>query len=334
MMERFIREIYPVGHGGFAFERIGNYSVVFDCGSKSIARISKSVADLKAKIDGRINRLYISHFDKDHVDGIRDLVETIGVDKAVIPYIPETFRVVYNAVTDGAYSSILDILSDPEFGIDLEELERENVQKKSTLARDNHKRDIWEWISKPMLCDNDWQQLSNQFERNGLDARRLSDPYYVALVRGTIKDCFNSAFKGSINAKGLILLSQNIGGTVRLNEMTQNGITWQIDGTAALYLGDADVKAKYKADVVKGFLNRYLKSHLAIVQIPHHGSPDNSSSNFIVDFPARFCFYNDISSLRLQRNSALFNALTNAGSLLEVRDVDSDTITHIVEIQC
>ena len=47
---RHERFIFPVGQGGFAGERIGNYVVAFDCGS--ISSTSKGKTTLKLKILG------------------------------------------------------------------------------------------------------------------------------------------------------------------------------------------------------------------------------------------------------------------------------------------
>jgi glyoxylase-like metal-dependent hydrolase (beta-lactamase superfamily II) len=169
-MITFERVIFPVGQGGFAYENIGGYSIVFDCGSKSPkseSKVPKYINDLRAKQNDKIDRLYISHFDKDHVDGITELIDIVGVKRAVIPYVPVAFRVAYNAITDGAYSSIREIITGREIGLD--ELSDER----------NDNTDVWEWISKPMLTMEDWEVLGHIFDREGIDSNMLHDPMYI-----------------------------------------------------------------------------------------------------------------------------------------------------------
>ena len=271
---------------------------------------------------GKIDRLYLSHFDRDHVNSIQELIDTIGVKEAVIPYVPMEYRVVYDVATGGAYSSIRDILSRQESGIHLIEPQDNDIMTQS----------VWEWIAKSMITKSDWTQLTNHLVTNGIQTERLHDPNYVASVKDIIKQCCDSAYKSLINAKGLILLSQKTGGTILRNIVTYRGKTIKIDGTAALYLGDADAKTKKRVCMIKEFLKAHLRHPLVFVQIPHHGSQNNSSPSFDNDFPACFYYYHDLSSARLRKNAVLFNNLSNASVLLDVTDVDSEKIEHVVEI--
>lgn len=323
-MVTFKREIYPVGQGGFAFESIGSYSVVFDCGSAtSPKRVSQYIVSLKQKVNGKIDRLYLSHFDKDHVNSIKELIDVIGVKEAVIPLVPQEYKVIYDIATDGAYSSIMGVLSGQETNVQLIEPQDNDVMVK----------DVWEWIAKPMITNDDWDQLSSQFESKGIVIGQLIDPNYVASVKDIIKRCFDSAFRKRINSKGLILLSQNIGGLIINNKMEYNGSTRNICGTAALYLGDADTKTQKRIDTIKKFLSQNLNRPLVFIQIPHHGSQNNSSPTFNQDFPASYYYFNDISCERLKKNTVLFNTLSTAGVLLEVMDVDCEMIEHTVVLQ-
>ncbi len=110
-MTHFIRCLFPVGHGGFAAEVINdNYLTVFDCGSDVCpVRVSHYIDAIKARALGPVNRLFISHFDKDHVNCIRELIDKIGVREAVVPSVPKEMRFVYNTYTNGAYFSILNL---------------------------------------------------------------------------------------------------------------------------------------------------------------------------------------------------------------------------------
>lgn len=320
-MTTFIREIYPVGHGGFAFESIGNYSIVFDCGSSSSpARVSQYINHLCQQKISPINRLYISHFDRDHVNGIRELINKVGVQEVVVPAIPVKYRVVYDVATRGAYSAILEMSSHRE--IMLVELESDDIIQK----------DIWEWVAKPMLCAQDWKKLYSNFEVCGLEIGRLNDPIYVDSVKLIINTCFKTAFgeKGP-NSKGLLLLSQRTGGKVCSNELSNKVLSFSVQETAALYTGDANLIAPTIVNEVKSFLHQNLLDTLLLVQIPHHGSRYSSGRDFGMNFPATYYYYHGKSSDRLQKNVTFYQSLLSLDNLLELRDSDSDMIRHQVD---
>lgn len=319
-MTTFVREIYPVGHGGFAFERIGGYSIVFDCGaSSSPARVSQYINHLSLLKTGPIDRLYISHFDRDHVNGISELINKVGVREVVVPAIPVQYRVVYDVVTSGAYSIIRNLL--PQGEIRLVELEGENTIRK----------DIWEWIAKPMMTSVDWNNLDKEFCAKNLKINQLSDPVYVNVVKKIVNRCFKEVFgPQGPNSKGLVLLSQKMGGDTVCNTLSTNNNSHHLKATAAFYTGDANLKKKNNVSIVENFVCKHLRWPLALMQIPHHGSQSNASCCLNKYFPASFYYYQDQSSVRIQKNSVLYQSLMANNTLLNVRDVDSDLIHHCV----
>ena len=322
-MSTFKRLLFPVGHGGFAFENIDDYSIVFDCGSNSCpTRVTEYIRELGTMRKGKIDMLYISHFDKDHVDGITQLINTVGVKRAVIPYVPAAFRVAYNAITGGIYSSIRGIITQGE--IELDELSEEK----------NTNTDVWEWISKPMLTIADWEGLDRVFVGEGINSNLLQDPEYVNQNKNRIHACFKTAF-GYLgpNANGLILLSQKTGGRLISNDLFVQWKKFPIHETAALYTGDANLSRRENVSEIKRFLQANYREMLALMQIPHHGSSYNVGTHFDTDFPAMYYYYHDKSSERLRRNQPLYNNLANSHKLLDVRDIDSDLIKQIVRIQ-
>lgn len=326
-MMQFIREIYPVGQGGFAFEMINDYSIVYDCGSISHHDNVRKYIDRVKSFTDTVDRLYISHFDKDHVNGIRALIERVRVKKVIIPYIPREYRVAYNIVTGGAYQSMLDLFSNKS-------VELFDLEVKNTVSNN----DIWEWIAIPMLDKTDWRRLRDCFLIEGIVIGRLLEPTYVESVKYKIRDCFKRAFRhdGGPNSKGLILLSQKVNRRRISSVLTHNRNSLPShDETAALYLGDADVKQWDNVKIVKDILNKHLRGSLLLTQIPHHGSNGNSGPTFDQDVPSRYYYYHDCSPLRLQRNSELYATLTSGFKerLLEVGIDDANIIKHIVKFR-
>ena len=98
-----IRTIHPVGHGGFFTEELceGNecYNVVYDCGTRNSTML------LEREINKAFNRmqsvdlLFISHFDRDHVSGLKELVRRNLLNsstKVVMPFHYPSYFVILN----------------------------------------------------------------------------------------------------------------------------------------------------------------------------------------------------------------------------------------------
>ena len=63
---------------------------VYDCGSKRTAKLPGFVSNLYKQVGPRnnIDLLCISHFDSDHVIGIKELLAKFKVDRLALPYVP------------------------------------------------------------------------------------------------------------------------------------------------------------------------------------------------------------------------------------------------------
>ncbi|HDA9568070.1 TPA: MBL fold metallo-hydrolase, partial [Listeria innocua] len=90
-MNRFIN--YPVGQGFFYAGKIRDYNIVYDCGTKNnVAFINRFIEIYKKEFNcsGKIDMLIISHFHKDHISGLKELIggkkPNFKVGKLVIPY--------------------------------------------------------------------------------------------------------------------------------------------------------------------------------------------------------------------------------------------------------
>jgi hypothetical protein len=86
----------PVGHGGFHTGTLGSdlYQLrwVYDCGSwKNNKKLAECIQALGRRVptDARIHLLFVSHFDADHVSGLKTLLEAFRnrVDVVVVPYL-------------------------------------------------------------------------------------------------------------------------------------------------------------------------------------------------------------------------------------------------------
>ena len=331
------RIICPVGQGGFSIESIdNNYVVAYDCGSiSSPEMVELSIYHLKDWINC-IDVLFISHFDKDHVNGIRDLLSKIKVRQAVTSFIPGELKIAYNVYTDGAYSAVMTLLRQNEVGI------REIGEWEDEPGRFTPPRAIWEWIAKSMMTNMDFRIIQSYLKAMDIYVDRLREPSYADEKKEIINNAFKSVFgsKGP-NSKGLIMLSQPCEGTntKRTDVICRRWPCLDVKRlkheaeSSCLYVGDADLRNIANRKDVIAFLQRErTEDMLLFMQIPHHGSQNNIGKNFERDFPALYYFVNDKSINRIRKKSGLFASLTSQKKLLVSTSVCRDTIESITEI--
>ncbi len=107
---------YPVGQGCFYAGNIyfggQKFTIVYDCGTISKwIYLSNAIKEFKER-NKKIDLLIVSHFDSDHVNGIKDLLTGLTCERVIIPYYnPITRLMLWSTVYgDGDYSRFM---SDP-----------------------------------------------------------------------------------------------------------------------------------------------------------------------------------------------------------------------------
>ena len=68
-------KFHPVGFGLFTSGKIENFRFVYDCGTKSTQAFVENAIDSEFQAGDVIDLLVISHFHKDHISGIKKLLE-------------------------------------------------------------------------------------------------------------------------------------------------------------------------------------------------------------------------------------------------------------------
>ena len=314
---------------------IGSFVVAFDCGSTSSAgMVERCIDHLRDDID-TIDILFISHFDRDHVNGIRYLLNHIRVRKVVTAFIPADLKLVYGVYTSGAYTAIMDMLMGND--LDVNEIGSEDMDSRSFSFQSK-----WEWIAKSMMHTAEFEIIKSLLVTGGFDANRLQDAEYVE----TKKEIINSAFKHVFgakgpNAKGLVMLSQPCKGTATLGSDVLRGFRHRFcfmqinhrDESSCLYVGDADLKNISNKKDVKDFLQRNrTEATLLFMQLPHHGSQNSIGVNFDKGFPAQYYILNDVNTNRLQKTPRFFDAISRQGQLLVCRAYCCDAVRNETEL--
>lgn len=127
MIFQFQRTFFPVGQGAFYGETIRNnennstFNIVYDCGSESRCNRSNSKSAIKQTIEhsfpkgSKIDILFISHFDTDHVNQIITLKDEFDIKRVVMPLLDKNDA----DILVGVYSilnqqDVVDIIQRPE----------------------------------------------------------------------------------------------------------------------------------------------------------------------------------------------------------------------------
>lgn len=340
-MTTHYRVIFPIGQGGFAFENIGSTSVMYDCGSiSSPARLEMYIDCLKERGVKKIDYLFISHFDIDHVNGIQYLLTSgIKVVNAVMSYIPTDLHIVYNVATDGAYSEMRRLLSQNESEI----LEiNEDSQQNSFCERNK----LWEWIAKSMLSAGDLQSLRQELLNRSIDIKRLDNTEYLEQKKVDINNAFKTVF-GPLgpNSKGLIVLSQKTQNAQMDSTYLDHIYPYSLccfcntlchehryfvntlHYTSCLYTGDTRIKTQKEIQAIINFLQTYChEKTLGIMQLPHHGSKYNIHNLLHQQIIAELYFVHDNTDKRIKQSQPLYADLEASHRLHVVKDICADVI--------
>lgn len=174
-MSRFVGNFmfHPVGHGLFYSGIIKNlstdkqvsdkqYSFVYDCGGKNLKNAIEN-----AELPETIDLLIISHFHKDHINGVLKLIEKHEVKTVVLPYLDRTLKILYiAALADKKYKlshkselvKLTNFIANPKefFGDKTEvyfisnDIEKTYSERKNIEENSNQKEEFdFDWNYKP-----------------------------------------------------------------------------------------------------------------------------------------------------------------------------------------
>lgn len=205
-----VRVFFPVGQGGFSFERMDETTVVYDCGSTSAKVIKENVKALKSDFfgvkDRVIDHLFISHFDSDHRNGLETLLSLFDVKEIHLPYIDYKYRAVLNMMTRNGVANLFNMFF--QYGlrnrISLYQMNR------STAYSIRSKNGKWEWVITNLLNESYLDKALDMMKGCGIvfNEHPQGDPLEEMVVGGdSIGDVYaetnNQNVKADRNDVGL-----------------------------------------------------------------------------------------------------------------------------------
>lgn len=236
------RIIHPVGQGAFYTERINTdgktYNVVYDCGSTTAYKVNKGKPILEAEIktfydkNENIDLLFISHFDYDHVNGLKYLKDYCNIKRVIMPLIPTAARWIYLSQLD---DDLQLLMTNPEefFGVTTKIVKVRNTNGDNFRPDDVYVHDeegagvpaiissgtkikfrsFSDWCYIPFNFDEDarYKKLIDLIADHGLELDKLlnGNVDYIIENRADINNAYKKVVKsnGSSNESSLIVYS-------------------------------------------------------------------------------------------------------------------------------
>ena len=181
-----VRVFFPVGMGGFSFERMDETTVVYDCGSTSKMVIKDNIKALKSDFfgvkDRVIDHLFISHFDEDHRNGIDELLKTFEVKEIHLPYVEYKYRAVLNFMTHNGVTQLFNTFL----------FQGKNCRfsfyqtNRSTAHSIRSKNGKWEWVITNLLNETYFVKALEALKGCGIDfdVHHTGDPLEEMIIVG------------------------------------------------------------------------------------------------------------------------------------------------------
>ena len=289
---QLVRTFHAVGQGAFYTERFNDgynnlYNVVYDCGTSNSQNYLTSAINNEFAEGTNIDYLFVSHFHKDHISGIDTLRTHCRINQIIIPVVsPEMIAeaVLYNYIenknahgSDDAFDKIMDIIKYClDYGISVAQLNEQgellNHIDPIVLSFQTTTSLVDKWIYIPynpqhIPLSNILNELSDRDCTALVQAIQIHD--FVAIGREIkqmnlqdLKDAYSAAF-GNHHVYVMPVYSGPY------------SIEKQIDEKICLFTGDYDASDAQKVWNLKDPISNRWDT-IGTLQVPHHGSRDNS----------------------------------------------------------
>lgn len=305
------RIIHPVGQGAFYTERLDIdgriFNVVYDCGSGNLSnapqRIQREISSYYTEVDD-IDILFISHFDNDHINGIKELYRrTNKIRNIVVPLIERedywfyqiensNFLLFYNNLVE--FADHIYFVNPSDFYAD-----GEPEQKVLSDSFFNRKRYTIESNARLFLSSNiDWcyipfnydlkirlDMLKVKLESEGISERVFEgDWLLIEQNLDKIKNAYQKIFPDGANKTSLIVYSGGVQGRYNCRkykcELCSFPMHYLSGQEACLYFGDNDLNQPHILSDLEDKLH-LLKDRIGTIQLPHHGALRNFNEELL-----------------------------------------------------
>lgn len=290
------RTFYSVGNGLFTFEQNDYCCSIYDCGGENATAIQNAFNRMPIAKRSNIPLLFISHYDNDHVNGLRDLLTDYNVEKVILPMLTPLEKFILS-IRPGLLKNTQSIINNPQDFI----TEISPETKVVYVDGDEEQRNDNEHInveSLPQILANGTPILVGNWQYIAYNIKSLNSSEILKFYKGlgflvnpSMMDVINKL--KSFNPKDLKNILRGILTKTEIRRCNDYCMTvWSgpilnsHDG--CLYTGDYNAKKNF-ARLYNAYKSQWCNT--SIVQIPHHGSKYNY--NHLLSSP---CFMNVISA--------------------------------------
>lgn len=314
---KVIRHIHPIGQGAFYTERFVDddnttlANIVYDCGcgTNISSQAKKMIATSFSKNDV-IDILFISHFDSDHINGIKILKENLKIRFVVMPLLKDDKDLILSFYND----KDLEILITDPSKFFLKETTIIKIKEVSNSEDNYYNRVLEEKLY--FTLDEDFEnfpyidgeinsfqpitisQLKNYwiyipFNFAEIDRKQKLESVFnninykekdlISFLKNCntkqIREIYNK-IEGKINGNSLCVYSGpqkiKINNVITIPNVFQLSCVSKLSG--CLFLGDSNLNGKdAKNETIIGYMKNItpLKEHInniGLIQVPHHGS--------------------------------------------------------------
>ncbi len=279
----FERKFLPVGQGAFYVEVHKNgkdkFTIVYDCGSTTLdSNIFKKLIKGSFKDDTQIDILFISHFHKDHINGIKFLSAFFKIKKVVMPYLDDDEKLIFKILNNFENVELIDspqnFFGDTELifinSTNVDTINNPNISilKNGSIFYFNH------WIFRPFNFKYTDRKVEfiNNLALEGLELTDIDTISKAILNEKKIKRAYEKIPNG-LNVNSMALYSGP--------KKDYPHKYWLVDSinkteyrSGCIYFGDIDLKHLNTLKELTENIKDYLE-FIGTIQVPHHGSKYN-----------------------------------------------------------
>lgn len=335
-MLHFTRTFHPVGQGAFYSEKITKnkhrlFQMVYDCGSSTFRKNKSGIPNkLKERVESDledldIDLLFISHFDSDHINGVR----LFNPKVVILPFVSEEQMLLMKICNEISKKNSYDLqLADapqevfPEAHIIRVYPEgRENGENyvfdfrdsrpdrypKSLFSKDRIKiyGEILEYIVYNPNWDKYYTEFRDKLSKANISWDKIKDPgnlqYFkdqFKILKGiylSLKDrnlhslVVYSGFIHEDRNKNLILFPSCI---IQHHCWYFNKLSaFLYNNSSCIYFGDSKIEVKWRDDLYNFLKKTNRLKRVGFMQVPHHGSKLSHGEmikDVYIDWPVLF----------------------------------------------
>ena len=277
------RTFFRVGQALFCRERVNNRTIIYDCGGQTEDIVKQVIdAEYPARNTSVVDALYISHYDKDHVNGVFHLLNKCQVNHMFLPMVSSLSKMLL-FIGQRYSSQMRSFYADPrafiqqlsgntkvhyieqssersaqvEEPVDIESIAGADIPSVSLLRfQDNP-----DWVYIPFNRKLMTIQEETAFlQAIGLPANATFDDILKEWRKQHL------ALKRIVGQLGIIDIK-------KINDYSMTLYSGSINQrNACLFLGDYNARS-YFADLHQAY--QPLWGNIRVIQVPHHGSVNN-----------------------------------------------------------